>query len=362
MIARPGLGVITFAPRGGGVAYVGRLLQRALADATGAAPWSVELWPGHRGSVRPHDAIRLMTRLAAGQLRRRADWVMCNHVAIARAQLALPAWLRRPYAVFVHDVEAWAEDLPAPRFEALRRASLRIANSVYTAERVEAAHPRLATVGACPLGLLEDGQPGGGIDVSLLEAAGPRPVLIVGRIKADERYKGHDALITAWPKVAAAAPDSRLVIAGWGDDVERLRASAARAGVGDRVLFCGFVSDATLQALYERAAVYAMPSVREGFGLAYLEAMRAGVPCIGSPRSAAREVIVDGETGFLVDDADALAASLVTLLTDEDRRRAMGIAGRRRYRDCFTYECFKRRLLALLETCFAQPDHQAMTA
>jgi phosphatidylinositol alpha-1,6-mannosyltransferase len=172
-------------------------------------------------------------------------------------------------------------------------------------------------------------------------------VLIVGRMMSTERYKGHDQLLEAWPAVVAAVPRARLVCVGEGDDVERLKAKADELGVTTTTIFTGFVADGVRRSLYERAAVFAMPSRREGFGLVYLEAMAARRPCIGANHDAASEVIEDGVTGFLVDQADtrALASRIIQVLGDEDLRRRMGEAGFRRYRDEFTYESFSRRLL-----------------
>ena len=93
------------------------------------------------------------------------------------------------------------------------------------------------------------------------------------------------------PPLLAARPGARLVVAGDGDDRPRLEARAAALGLGGAVLFTGFVSEATLAELYRRAAVFVMPSLGEGFGLVYLEAMRAGKPCVAARGSAAEEVV-----------------------------------------------------------------------
>src|SRR5690606_21951926 len=156
-----------------------------------------------------------------------------------------------------------------------------------------------------------------------------RDVVIVGRMVGSERYKGHDQLLEAWPLVRAACPDARLICVGEGDDVPRLQEKARECGVADAVVFTGFVDDEQKRAIYSRAALLAMPSRREGFGLVYLEAMAAGLPCVASPHDAAAEVVVDGTTGFLVapDDRDGLASAIVRLLVDEERRRRMGGGG-----------------------------------
>jgi glycosyltransferase involved in cell wall biosynthesis len=140
-------------------------------------------------------------------------------------------------------------------------------------------------------------------------------------------------------------------VVGSGNDRARLEAKARELGVADAVRFLGRTSDAELGNLYRRAALYAMPSQQEGFGLAYAEAMWHGLPCLGSTADAARQIIVDGETGQLVPygDSGAVAEAVVTLLTRPDRAARMGEKGRYRALAHFSYERFRRDLLAALE-------------
>jgi phosphatidylinositol alpha-1,6-mannosyltransferase len=173
-------------------------------------------------------------------------------------------------------------------------------------------------------------------------------------MSSTERYKGHDQLILAWPRVLAEVPDAALVMVGRGDDVERLRTKAAALGLGRAVHFPGFLPDAAVRAVMRNAALFAMPSRGEGFGLVYLQAMRAGLPCIGSRDDAASDVIVDGESGILVprQDPEAIAGALARLLTDESMRRRMGDAGRRRFESVFTYPRFRTRMAGILARAF----------
>jgi phosphatidylinositol alpha-1,6-mannosyltransferase len=182
-------------------------------------------------------------------------------------------------------------------------------------------------------------------------------VVLVARMMAEERYKGHDELLAAWPAVRAQVPEARLVFVGDGDDVDRLRTRARELGVADAVLFTGFVTDDVLGEIYRRAAVFAMPSKGDGFGLVYLEAMAHRLPCIGSIHDAAGEIISDGDTGFLVDQSDTggIAQRLLALLRDDRRRTEMGQSGYRRWREHFTYEQFARRMMHLIESTLAAP-------
>jgi glycosyltransferase involved in cell wall biosynthesis len=92
-----------------------------------------------------------------------------------------------------------------------------------------------------------------------------------------------------------------------------------------------------------------MPSTEEGFGLVFLEAMRAGRACVGATGSAS-ELIEDGTSGYLVDPADpeSVLKSLLRLFQDPALARRMGEAGRARWQRDFTPQAFSARFLALL--------------
>jgi phosphatidyl-myo-inositol dimannoside synthase len=358
------LGVIDLSNRGDGVAYVARLLLRALGDLTVAAPYVIQLgWSA--GTVPMAKRISFAARLMQVQATGRIDWVVLNHLGLGRAQVAIPRLLRKPYAVVLHGIEAWDAALAADRRKVLRAADLRIAVSEHTSRRVIQAHPDIGPVVPCPLALLPDEVETGDVDTALLDALPEESVLIVGRMSAEERYKGHDQLLECWPAVTRNVPAACLVVAGRGNDVERLRRKAAELGVADRVIFAGFVSQATLRALYESVAVLAMPSRGEGFGLVYLEAMRAGTSCIGSTADAAGDIIVHGKTGFLVAPSSIpeLEQRLVTLLTNGALRRSMGAEGRRRLERHFLYDHYRDRLAGILAGAFGTgPQERAPCA
>jgi phosphatidylinositol alpha-1,6-mannosyltransferase len=274
----------------------------------------------------------------------------------ARIQAWLPGPLRAPYLVPLYGIEAW-RPLTWDRARALRNASARLAISAYTARRAAEVNPGLGEIDLLPL-CLEERAPAGTIDRDLLARAGEGFLLIVGRMAASERYKGHDPLLEALPGLLAGRPDLRLVVAGDGDDRPRLESRAAALGLGpSQVLFTGFVSEATLAELFRRSAVFALPSRGEGFGLVYLEAMRAGKPCLAARGGAAAEVVEDGVTGLLVDpdDPGEMAGALARLLDDRELARQMGEAGRRRFLDVFTPERFRARLRPFLDRLTARP-------
>lgn len=283
--------------------------------------------------------------------RHRPARVFFDHVGPAQAALVpLPGLPPPDYTVFVHGIElAYAG--AGRRARALCGATRILVNSEHTARAVGEVHPELRPrTRVVPLCIDPE-------RVAQWEAepAGDAPrecaALIVGRMLAEERGKGHDTLLEAWPRVRERAPGAELWVVGGGDDVGRLEARARELGLGSAVRFLGRVPDAALAALYRRASVFAMPSRQEGFGLVYAEAMWHGLPCVGSTADAAGHVIQDGRTGLLVSygDVRAIGEAVGSLLAEPERARSLGEAGRRRARDVFSYPRFRRDFLAALE-------------
>jgi phosphatidylinositol alpha-1,6-mannosyltransferase len=272
----------------------------------------------------------------------RSSHCVYDATGLARAH---PQWgpLARPYAVWLHGIEVW-RDLSAAHLRAIKGAKVCLSNSAYTLKRFEAKHGALPGGRVCWLGTEDEDVPP---DV---ERSGPPAALILGRIEAEESYKGHAELIDAWPQVCAAAPGARLIIAGGGSGLEMIRQRASMSPVSSNIEILGFVPEADIAKLWRRAHVLAMPSRGEGFGLVYVEAMRFGLPVIASVHDAGQEVNADGVTGFNVDlDAPGqLADRMGRLLSDTTLASRMGGAGRARWKEHFRANRFLERLKAEL--------------
>jgi phosphatidylinositol alpha-1,6-mannosyltransferase len=345
---------------GGGRAAAGRLLAAACAGYADERGMGFEILtlgggvpagvPG-AAAARPFGAshARLAAATWARQAGSRRAACVFDFLGPARLQALVPAPLRAPYLLLLHGLEIW-RPLTWTRARALDRATILVANSAHTLERAGRINPGFPQAEVVPLAL-EERPPAGEPDADLLARAGCGYLLIVGRLASGERYKGHDELLAAMPRLLASQPGARLVVAGDGDDRPRLETAAAARGLAGRVLFTGFVGEATLAELYRRAVAFVMPSRGEGFGLVYLEAMRAGLPCVAARGGAAAEVVADGETGLLVDPGSPaeLAAALARLLVDPTLAARLGTAGERRWREEFKTECFRARLTPLLD-------------
>ena len=147
-------------------------------------------------------------------------------------------------------------------------------------------------------------------------------------------------------------PNAELWIAGEGDLRPELERWVTKRGLGARVRFWGWVTEAKKQELLTHCRCLALPSTNEGFGLVYLEAMRLGRPCLVSTLDAGFEVVNPPEAGLAVDieNEETLAAAICRLLAAEAEWAAWSRQARQRYEARFTAGHFHERLAAALTT------------
>jgi glycosyltransferase involved in cell wall biosynthesis len=257
-------------------------------------PWRAALVPAMLASF-----ARAARRAARDADLVHAHWLPSGLVALTCG---------RPFVV-----QLWGTDVElARRARPLARAVLRRARLAVCASHALADAAR--ELGAREVRVIPSG-----VDLPerVGEEAEPPEVLFVGRLS---REKGILELVQA-------ADGLPLVVAGDGP----LREQVPQAR--------GFVPHHALGPLYERAAVVAVPSHREGFGVACAEAMAHGRPVVASAVGGLLDLVVDGETGVLVPprDVPALRGALERLLADRELRRRLGEAGRERIRESFSW-------------------------
>lgn len=335
-----------FGPRGG-ISRVCELTARvAIEEGYSLSLLSVQneggayeqdgFWQGCGGS-------RLKFVAACARAAMRGDHILFDQLGTARAH-ALLSKFTRPGGVWIHGIEVW-EQMRPDRLRAARSAGFMVANSNFTRQRAIAFNRTFESADVCWLATPEDVPPEAPAALD-----GAPVVLILGRLDC-AAYKGHKELIEAWEAVIKAVPEARLIIAGTGPFIDRYRTMASSSAAAACIDILGFVQESLLRDLWRRAVVFAMPSRGEGFGLAYIEAMRWGIPVLASVHDAGQEVNVHGETGFNVDLARPtdLRDSLVELLRDRDLAARLGRAGQRRWREHFCYSAFRRRFSTQLE-------------
>ena len=246
-----------------------------------------------------------------------------------------------PYLVIAHGFEYWLSMLPGSHAlmrRATARASRVTACSEFVGRTVRTAVPRRV-----PVSVLH---PGADIsrfhpdlptqDLRIRHGIGDRPLVVcVSRLVM---RKGQDVLISAMADLQRRIPGAALLIVGAGPHENALRGLAA-AAPADSVFFAGEVAEEELPRYYAMGDVFAMPCRTrlaglevEGWGAVFVEAAACGKPVVVGNSGGARESLVDGETGFLVDGTDigAVVRALGDLLADPGLAAQMGRAGRAR--------------------------------
>lgn len=185
-------------------------------------------------------------------------------------------------------------------------------------------------------------------DEASLRRFGPLRVGIVGQVG---RWKGHDDLLDAASLLAREGLDFRVEIIGGGDEQYRLelKERARRLGLEKFVQWRGVIRSKC--DIYSGLDICVVPSrFAEPFGLAALEPAFFEIPVVATNRGGLPEIVVDRQTGLLVDAENPvqLAAALRELINDRDLRTALGRAGRRRAIGCFGIGRFAGKFSELL--------------
>ncbi len=207
-----------------------------------------------------------------------------------------------------------------------------------------------------------------GIDLARIDAAPaanlheefwlPHHAPIVGNVAALVPHKGQRHFIEAARLVLPHVPDARFMIAGEGELRPGLEKQIRDHHLEKHVMLAGFRPD--VLSLHKAFDIFVMSSVTEGLGTSLLDAMAAGKPVVATTAGGIPEVVVDGETGFLVPPRDhqAMAEAITRLLKDDDVRKRMGAAGRARAESWFSAERMVQETLRVYQAVALQPHHE----
>ncbi|CAA6820279.1 MAG: Exopolysaccharide biosynthesis glycosyltransferase EpsF [uncultured Thiotrichaceae bacterium] len=177
---------------------------------------------------------------------------------------------------------------------------------------------------------VQNGMPDISPDLFAEASRAPPRIIMVARFKSP---KDHEALVDALNELKEL-PWELILVGGDGGTQAAVEAKIVKLGLQEKINILGYRSD--IDKLIASSQLFVLISRWEGFPLSILEAMRAKLPIIASNVGGVGEMIIDGQTGYLVNNHDELVAQLKILVGDPEKRTQMGLSARESYQKSFT--------------------------
>ena len=175
--------------------------------------------------------------------------------------------------------------------------------------------------------------------------------VVIGKIARLFHLKGHEYLFEAARSLVAEHPSVRFLLVGDGILRSEMEQQLRRLNLRDRFIFTGLVSPERIPSLVGAMDILVHVSLREGLARAIPQGLIAGKPVVSYDVDGAREVVLDGETGYLLPPKSIapLAGALSRLIVDPELRSRLGQNGRLRFTDRFRHQSMTRRIRAVYE-------------
>jgi len=345
---------------------LGGLAELGLREVVAVTDPSVDVG-AHERVLLPSrsDVARLTTGLVAAARERGASVIHTTYAApfttVAASVLTVHdlSFLRHPEWFTVRDLVVLNAGVraSAPRAARVLVPSGHARDELSALLDVAAERIVVTPEGVDPRYAVEAGHPTPAADVGrLLRRYGLRRpyVLAIGNLQPRKNVR---RLLEAWALLVREGIDDshRLVIAGgFHGRKDDAPAYAISAGIGDRVVFPGYVRDADLPVLYANADLFVYPSLYEGFGLPVLEAMAAGAPVACSGTTCLPEVTAGAAALFDPEDPRDIAAVLGALIADPGLRAGLRARGRQRVASA-TWRACAEQTAAAYEAAASEP-------
>ena len=314
-------------------------LPRLLRSDIGPLPTSLKFIMGSaRGKI-----AYILEALRAVLIDRQFSLIVCGHINLLPLAYVLGRVASCPILLVIYGIDAWTPHKNPLVNRAIRKVLGVVAISTVTKDRFLSwsglpGHRVFVLPNAIDLTAY-----GPGIkDDQLLSRYGLHDKIVLmtmGRLSAEERYKGIDEIMDILPNLCQSYPNLAYLVVGDGTDKRRLQEKVEHLGLADHVIFTGYISEEEKTKYYRLADAFVMPGRGEGFGFVFLEAMACGIPVVASSLDGSRDAVQNGKLGIIVnpDDKNELQAGINKALSQPKRVVPDGLG-------YFSYEKFAQRL------------------
>jgi len=252
----------------------------------------------------------------------KADTVILSHI-----NLLLVGWLIKKInpkvklILFAHGIEIWGE-IGFKKKQMLPCVDVFLPVSNYTADKIKSVHnvfsEKIEVLNNCLDPFMPLGKEFSDKAVVREKYGFKKEDIILftlSRLSSKERYKGYDKVLEALVKVKQQFSNVKYLIAGSYDIEEKryIDEMSKKLHLEDAVVLSGFVPEEDLVAHFSMADIYVMPSMKEGFGIVFIEAMFYGLPVIAGNKDGSVDALRNGDLGMLVDPTDTKAIELAII-------------------------------------------------
>ncbi len=244
----------------------------------------------------------------------------CNTVILSHINLLVVAWMIKKISpatkivLFAHGIEIWG-NLSKRRKMMLQSCDIIIPVSMFTSDKIQKTHAirpeRCKVLNNCldPFLPVSNKANSNALRKKYGYTDEHQVLFTLTRLSSKERYKGYDRVLHAMVNIIARYPNVRYLIAGSYDEEEKshLDELIVRLGLSGKVTIAGFIAEEELVDHFSMSDIYVMPSMKEGFGIVFIEAMYYGLPVIAGNKDGSVDALCNGRLGILVDPLDTSA-------------------------------------------------------
>lgn len=325
-------------------------MHDAQEDAQGNKYFPAEMFKGYH-------ARKVNFMLAAVKAGCKSKTVFISHI-----NLLMAGWLIKKYSpstnvmIMAHGIEVW-KPLSSIKKNMLMACDKIISVSHFTSGTVQALHGlplhKCAVLNNCIDPYLPPFEGTEKNEVLMNRygfKASDKILFTLTRLSKRDRYKGYDYVLEAMVKLIRFNKNIKYLLAGKYDSAEKLHLDniIAQFGLTENVILTGFVADEELPAHFSLADIYVMPSVKEGFGIVFIEAMYYGIPVIAGNEDGSVDALLQGRLGLLIQPnaPEAITKAITKMITEKEKF----IPDHKMLMQYFGYEAYKDKLYGVLDT------------